>query len=157
MSEPADYASEFPVDGDPVLDRLLDAAVAVRAQAYAPYSRFAVGAALLTKNGRIHVGANVENASYPVGQCAEASAIGAMIAAGDRRILAVAVSGAPLDADPAALPPICTPCGACRQRLNEFSDPLVPLVIGDAGGVRLATTLGVLLPHAFGPDHLDGS
>lgn len=147
---------QSPTLDDPVLDRLLEAAVAMRAYAYAPYSGFAVGAALLTPDGRIHTGANVENAAYPVGQCAEASAIGAMIASGGHRIVAAAVSGGPIGAEPGVDDPICTPCGACRQRLNEFADPGVPVIIGDAGGIRMATTLGALLPHAFGPDHLDG-
>src|SRR5665811_976888 len=94
-------------------DDLLAAALAARARAYAPYSEYSVGAALRDEHGRIHAGANVENAAYPQGQCAEASAIGVLIAAGGRRITEALVV-----ADPAAGLP--SPCGACRQRLREF-------------------------------------
>ena len=94
-------------------DELLAAARAVRERAYAPYSRFAVGAAVLDEQGRIHAGCNVENAAYPQGWCAEASALAVMVAAGGRRVLAVAVCG--VAADPV------TPCGGCRQKLREFA------------------------------------
>lgn len=127
---------------------LMDAARAIRARAYAPYSRFFVGAALRDERGRIHVAANVENAAYPQGQCAEASAIGVMIAAGGRRILEVAVVGN--GGEPV------TPCGGCRQRLNEFAAKSTLLhCFGADGGPVLSVTLGELLPHSFGPDNLD--
>lgn len=125
---------------------LVAAAVAVRARAYAPYSGYAVGAAVRDEAGRIHVGANVENAAYPVGTCAEAGAIAAMIAAGGRRVLGVAVAGPP--------GPPCTPCGACRQRIREFAAADVPILVCDPGGVLASYTLEVLLPASFGPDHL---
>jgi len=128
------------------LDELFAAATAVRERAYVPYSRYRVGAALRDEAGRIHAGANVENAAYPQGQCAEASAIGIMIAAGGRRILEAVVIG--------AAGALCTPCGGCRQRLREFmaADGLVHC--GDPGGLRARFTLAELLPHAFGPEHL---
>ena len=93
-------------------ERLVAAAIAAMGQAYAPYSKFPVGAAILDEGGGIHSGANVENAAYPVGNCAEASAIAAMVMAGRGRINAIAVAGG----DGKML---CTPCGACRQRQDQ--------------------------------------
>lgn len=127
-------------------DALLAAALAVRAHAHAPYSGFAVGAALRDEQGRIHVGCNVENAAYPQGLCAEAVALGALVAAGGRRITAVAVV-----AD--ALAPV-TPCGGCRQKLREFASETTPVLCANTAGTTMPTTLGALLPHSFGPDHL---
>ena len=128
---------------------LRQAAEAARARAYAPYSTFAVGAAIRAASGTIYAGANVENAAYPVGTCAEAAAIAAMIGAGERRIVEVLVT-----ADGAA--PV-TPCGACRQRLREFAGPQTPIHAAGPGGVLASYTLDELLPHAFGPDHLGAS
>jgi cytidine deaminase len=125
---------------------LVAAARAARAQAYAPYSRFQVGAALLDAQGRIHAGCNVENAAYPQGQCAEATAIGQLVLAGGRRILAAAVVGV------AAAP--VTPCGGCRQRLREFAADDCPVWVADLQVVVARYTLGQLLPDSFGPDHL---
>ena len=122
-------------------------ALAIREHAYAPYSAYKVGAAIRGASGAIHVGANVENAAYPQGQCAEAAAIGAMIAAGETRIAEVAVIGAG--------DTLCTPCGGCRQKLREFAQPSDLIVIaGDSTGVRAHWTLEQLLPASFGPDHL---
>ena len=126
--------------------RLIEAARRVRERAYAPYSRFAVGAALLDEQGRIHAGANVENAAYPQGLCAEASAIAHLVAAGGRRICAVAVVGE-------AAEPV-TPCGGCRQKLREFAALEVPVLVADPSGLRARFTLGELLPASFGPAHL---
>ena len=127
-------------------DALIAAAAAVRENAYAPYSRLKVGAALRAEDGRIYVGANVENAAYPEGLCAEAAAIAAMVAAGARQIqaLAVAVEGA------APTPP----CGGCRQRIAEFAVPETPIHLAASGGARLSLTLGALLPGAFAARHL---
>lgn len=125
---------------------LFAAAEAVRARAYAPYSRFAVGAAILADDGRVYAGCNVENAAYPIGNCAEASAIAAMIAGGGRRIRRVYVTG------PGAVP--VTPCGGCRQRIREFADPDVVVISHGVDGAPLAQTLEQLLPHAFGPEYL---
>lgn len=133
------------------LDTLLAVAQTARTQAHAPYSRFAVGAALLDEQGRIHAGCNVENAAYPQGWCAEASAIAVMVAAGGRRIMAVAVSA---DAPP-GVPPV-PPCGGCRQKIREFAGDDCPiLVTGAAGGLRARFTLAQLLPFAFGPQYLN--
>jgi cytidine deaminase len=125
---------------------LLAAAAAVRAHAHAPYSRFAVGAAIRAEDGRIHVGANVENAAYPQGLCAEAAAIGAMVAAGARRIEAMAVL--------ADGPALCAPCGGCRQRIREFATPETVIHLCGPEGVRRSVTMGELLPLAFGPENL---
>jgi cytidine deaminase len=113
---------------------------------YAPYSKFAVGAALLDDQGRIHAGCNVENAAYPQGLCAEAVALGHLVLAGGRRIAAVAVVGD-------AAEPV-TPCGGCRQKLREFAADEVPVLVGDMTRLRARFTLGELLPASFGPEHL---
>ncbi|AWN50094.1 cytidine deaminase [Methylobacterium terrae] len=127
-------------------ETLLSAARAVQARAHAPYSRFRVGAALRDETGAVHAGCNVENAAYPVGTCAEAGAIAAMVAAGGRRIAAILVLG-----DGEAL---VTPCGACRQRIREFAGPDTPIHVAGPGGVRRTFTLDALLPASFGPDNL---
>ena len=129
------------------LTQLVQAAQAARAQAYAPYSKFQVGAAILDEHGRIHAGANVENAAYPQGLCAEASAIAHMVLAGGRHIQAVAVVGV-------AEQPV-TPCGGCRQKLREFAADGTPVLVADMSGLRARYTLGELLPASFGPEHLE--
>ena len=129
---------------------LIDAARDAMEKAYAPYSRFAVGAAIRGASGRVYAGANVENAAYPQGQCAESSAIGAMILGGDRAIREVVVMGGkPGDGQ------LCTPCGGCRQRLREFAAPDTPIHVCGPEGLRRTFTLAELLPHSFGPDNLD--
>ncbi len=125
---------------------LVQAARSVREHAHAPYSRFAVGAALLDEQGRIHAGCNVENAAYPVSQCAEASALGVLVSAGGRRVWAAAVVGV-------AAQPV-TPCGACRQRLAELGDAAMPLWVADLAAVQARYTLGELLPARFGAGQL---
>src|SRR5687768_15403367 len=132
----------------PVSDEdLFAAAEAVRKRAHAPYSNFHVGAALLADDGNIYSGCNVENAAYPIGNCAEASAIAAMIAGGGRRILKIYTTG------PGRAP--VTPCGGCRQRIREFAALDTPVIShGVDGGTPLKTTLGELLPHSFGPEYL---
>ncbi len=122
---------------------LLAAAMAARANAYAPYSKFTVGAAVRTDRGSIFAGANAENASFPVGTCAEAGAIAAMVAAGERVIVEALVVGAG--------EALVTPCGACRQRLREFGAPAMEVHIADPAGLRTSFTLDALLPFAFGP------
>ena len=128
------------------LQPMLDLARRVLANAHAPYSRFRVGACLRAASGRLYAGCNVENAAYPVGQCAEATAIGAMVAAGDRQIVEVVLL------TEGAQP--CSPCGRCRQQLAEFARPDTPVHLCGPEGVRVTTTLGALLPMAFGPDTL---
>jgi len=125
---------------------LIEAAIAAISKAYAPYSNFPVGAAVRGASGSIYAGCNVENAAYPQGCCAEASAISAMVMGGDTRIVEVAVAGRG-DA-------LVTPCGGCRQRLREFAaDDLVIHICGPKG-LRRTATLGELLPLSFGPDNL---
>lgn len=125
---------------------LFAAAEAVRARAYAPYSKFPVGAAILADDGNIYSGCNVENAAYPQGNCAEASAIAAMIAGGGKRIRRIYVTG------PGREP--VTPCGGCRQRIREFADQDVVVISHGVEGEPLAQTLAQLLPHSFGPEYL---
>jgi homotetrameric cytidine deaminase len=115
---------------------LLVAAAQAMQNAYAPYSQFKVGAAVRGHSGAIYAGANVENVAYPQGQCAEASALGVMVAAGETAITAVAVVAERLE--------VCPPCGGCRQRLSEFGDASTPVYLGPT-----TTTLGELLPGAF--------
>jgi cytidine deaminase len=125
---------------------LFQAAEAIRAKAYAPYSRFTVGAAILAEDGQIYSGCNIENAAYPVGNCAEASAIAAMIAGGARRITRIYVTG------PGTAP--VTPCGGCRQRIREFADLDITVISHGVDGQPLVATLEQLLPHSFGPEYL---
>ncbi len=125
---------------------LLGAARKVREHAYAPYSNFAVGAAVRSGGGAVFVGCNVENAAYPEGTCAEAGAIAAMIAAGEREIAEVAVI--------ADAPRPVPPCGGCRQKLAEFADPETPVTLATVEGAMLSTTVGALLPGAFAASDL---
>ncbi len=123
--------------------RLLDAAERAQRNAHAPYSHYRVGAAVLTDGGKIYAGCNVENASYGLTLCAERVAVGAALAAGARRIRAVAVVADGPDAP--------YPCGACRQVLAEFAKADAPVIVARRGQMRQAEqfTLGELLPHAF--------
>lgn len=123
---------------------LVGAAIAIRERAYAPYSNYPVGAALLMEDGAIVTGVNVENSSYGLTICAERTAVTTAITAGYRRILAVAVA-----TDNAG-----SPCGACRQVLTEFAGD-VPVYLVDGLGNGRDTTLYALLPDHFGPEHLD--
>ena len=128
------------------LTDLFHAAKAAQANAYAPYSRFKVGATLRTPSGALFSGCNVENAAYPQGSCAEAGAIAAMALAGERRIAEILVVG---DGEG-----LCTPCGGCRQRIREFADAATRIHVAGPEGVRRSFSLGELLPESFGPDHL---
>jgi homotetrameric cytidine deaminase len=136
---------------DSYSDQLLGAEALVAAareameRAHAPYSRFQVGAALRADDGSIHAGANVENAAYPQGQCAEASAIGVLVAAGRTAVLEAAVISSGEE--------ICVPCGGCRQRLREFM-PLDGRVHLCSAAERRTVTLEELLPLSFGPEFL---
>lgn len=123
------------------------AARAAMAHAYAPYSRFPVGAAIRTEDGRIFAGANIENASYPEGWCAETTAIGHMVmAGGSRQIAEIAVTAERMAR--------ITPCGGCRQRLAEFSSPATKLHLCDADGVVETLTMAQVLPLGFSGDTL---
>ena len=126
---------------------LENAARAVRENAYVPYSRFKVGAALRAPSGRIFAGCNVENVAYPEGTCAEAGAIAAMVAAGETEITEAYVI-----ADSAQPVP---PCGGCRQKLAEFARGDTRVTLATVDGATLSTTVAELLPGAFGADHMD--
>lgn len=125
---------------------LLRRATEVRERAYAPYSEFRVGAALLTATGRVFAGANVENASYGLSLCAERSAVAAAIAAGERDFVAMSIVAPGSRA--------ISPCGMCRQVLHELA-PSLPIRVHGADGGTLETTAEELLPHAFVPDDLE--
>lgn len=120
-------------------DKLIKAAREVRESAYAPYSNYRVGAAILAESGKIYAGCNFENASFGAGTCAERVALGAAIAAGERRFVAVACVGEG----------VITPCGICRQALSEFGDVTVYCAGADEGGEVREYKLSELLPHAF--------
>jgi homotetrameric cytidine deaminase len=144
--EATGYAELLRDAQDDAAEELLLAAADVMRNAHVPYSDFPVGAALRTPDGAIHTAANVENAAYPQGQCAEASAIGVMVAAGKTEIAEVAVVAEKLD--------ICPPCGGCRQRLSEFARPDTKVHLGRPGGPRRTYTMAELLPLGFGPEAL---
>ena len=126
-------------------EELVRVAALQRERAYAPYSRYKVGAAVRTKRNKIHAGANVENASYGLTVCAERAAVFTAVNAGDRELdaIAIVVAGEELP----------SPCGACRQVLHEFS-PGMRVVLATTAGKRRTTTLAELLPDAFGPDRI---
>ena len=126
---------------------LLSAATKVRENAYVPYSRFKVGAAILSVEGRVHVGCNVENVAFPEGTCAEAGAIAAMIAAGDTRIADIAV----IADSPEPVP--C--CGGCRQKIAEFADQNVRVNLYTTDGKSKSMTVAELLPGSFSAAHMD--
>lgn len=126
---------------------LLSAATKVRHNAYAPYSRFKVGAAIRAASGTIYSGCNVENVAYPEGTCAEAGAIAAMVAAGDTVIAEVLVI--------ADCPSPVPPCGGCRQKLAEFAAPDVRVTLCTTDGATKVMTVADLLPGSFSAAHLD--
>lgn len=131
------------------IDEMLSAARDAMDKAYVPYSHFRVGAVIKAASGKIYAGCNVENASYPVGSCAEQSAISAMIMGGDTLIEEIVVMGNGEH--------LVSPCGACRQRIREFSTPQTKIHICDKNGVRKTVALSELLPLSFGPENLSDS
>ena len=128
---------------------LVDVAASVRKNAYAPYSKFRVGAAVKTPSGQVHVGCNVENAAYPEGTCAEAGAIAAMVAAGETRISEVAVI--------ADSPDPVTPCGGCRQKIFEFAAPDATITMASVSGKVVTMAVADLLPGAFVKSQMDNT
>ena len=124
-------------------EQLLDAARTVREMAYCPHSEFKVGAAIIDENGNVHVGCNVENASYPQGSCAESGAISAMVAAGGQRIATIAVAGGGENTR------ACPPCGGCRQRIHEFSDKNTRIIFKDNDDEWHTFSMDDLLPSSF--------
>ncbi len=129
---------------------LLAAARAAQLKAYAPYSKYSVGASVLDDQGRIHAGCNVENAAYPEGVCAEAAALSAMVLAGSTHARAVLVVGNGGKTHSAWT----TPCGGCRQKLRELGAPDMPVQCANDTDLGPRYTLAQLLPESFGPDHL---
>lgn len=134
---------------DATLRRLLVAALAARQRAWAPYSKYQVGAAVLGDDGRVYAGCNVENGSFPAGICAERNAIGQAIARGARRIVAAAV------VTPSSPP--APPCGVCLQTFAEFADGSLPVLLANPGDEEVKLTLDELLPHRFGAGSLPQS
>ncbi|HWM19631.1 MAG TPA: cytidine deaminase [Ilumatobacteraceae bacterium] len=128
------------------VQELFDAALAVQANAHVPYSHFRVGAAVRSATGRVYVGCNVENAAYPQGLCAEASAIAAMVSAGDRELAVVLTV---CDGDM-----LSTCCGGCRQKIREFATPATVIHSAGPEGVRRSYSMEELLPDSFGPENL---
>ena len=127
-------------------ERLFEAAKKVRERAHVPYSKFKVGAALLSEDKKIIVGCNVENAAYPQSQCAEASAIGNLVSQGFNNIIEVVVIGSG--------DILASPCGGCRQRLREFASLDTPIHMCNIDGHLKTSTLAELLPDSFGPENL---
>lgn len=123
---------------------LFEAARAAMEFAYAPYSKFPVGAAIRAEDGKIYAGANIENISFPQGWCAEPTAISQMIMAGNRKIVEMAVIAEKL--------PLCPPCGGCRQKIAEFATAATPVYLCDETGVKRTMTMEELLPHGFSTD-----
>lgn len=124
---------------------LIERAIAIRDRAYAPYSKYHVGAALLSESGEIYEGVNVENAAYPSSMCAERTAVFQAVTTGERKFTAIAVASSNGG----------SPCGACRQVLSEFGTDLLVIVVDDQGNVLLESELSNLLPESFGPSDLN--
>lgn len=129
---------------DEMRDKLIETSLGARRWAYAPYSEYAVGAALLTSSGKIYDGVNIENAAYPTSMCAERVAVFKAVSEGETNFTAIAVASSNGG----------TPCGACRQVLSEFGLDTKVLVLDGDGKVRQETTVAELLPGAFGPQDL---
>ena len=115
-------------------------------KAYVPYSNYPVGALIITDKGNLYSGCNVENASYPLGNCAEASAIASMVMGGEKKINKIYVM---TKNDEGGIP-----CGGCRQRIREFSDSKTQIIMCSPDGIQNRMNLSELLPHSFGPEHL---
>ncbi len=133
------------------IDRLVSRALEMVPRAYAPYSRFQVGAAVLAESGKCYGGANVENASYPAGICAERNAIAQAVASGERKLTAIAICGG----KDGVIADYCPPCGICRQVMREFCDPeRFHVVVARSAADFKVYTLAQLLPESFGPTSL---
>ena len=129
---------------DELKQKLIETSLGVRRWAYAPYSKYHVGAALLTSSGKIYDGVNVENAAYPTSMCAERTAVFKAVSEGEKKFTAIAVASSNGG----------TPCGACRQVLSEFGLDTIVLVVDREGNIERETTVAELLPGAFGPEDL---
>ena len=129
---------------DELKQKLIETSLGVRRWAYAPYSKYHVGAALLTSSGKIYDGVNFENAAYPTSMCAERTAVFKAVSEGEKKFTAIAVASSNGG----------TPCGACRQVLSEFGLDTIVLVVNGEGNIERETTVAELLPGAFGPEDL---
>lgn len=127
-------------------NQLFTLAMQTRSQAYAPYSGFAVGAAIQSTSGKLYSGCNVENVSYPCGTCAEAGAIAAMLAGGDQKIEQILII--------ADSPELIAPCGACLQRIKEFAQPETTILLANMSGIQKKLTIEELLPFGFNNEEL---
>ncbi len=123
---------------------LFEAARSAMEKSHSPYSKFPVGAAIRADDGKVYLGANIENLSFPQGWCAEPTAIGAMIMGGGRQIRELAVIAEKL--------PLCTPCGGCRQKISEFASADTRVYLCDDQGIQKTVTMAELLPYAFETD-----
>ena len=132
--------------------RLADAALQARENAYCPYSGFAVGAALLTADGKLYTGVNIENAAFGPTNCAERTAFFTAVAAGERDFTAIAIAGGKAGEAPKDF---CAPCGVCRQVMREFCRDDFKIILAKPGAVKVYT-LKELLPESFSPDNLNG-
>lgn len=130
---------------------LFELAIGARGKSYAPYSEFTVGAALLCADGTVFTGCNIENASYPMGMCAERTAIFKAVSEGRRSFRMIAIAGGPAGSEELAC---CPPCGACRQVMREFAGPDFIILFSDGAGDYSERTLADLLPDDFGPEAL---
>lgn len=128
------------------LNTMLETAKKVMQHSYSPYSQYRVGACLKCEDDQLFSGTNVENAAYGLAICGEASAISAMASAGYRKIQEIVIIGSGAE--------LCTPCGACRQRINEFASPDTLVHLANADGIQKTLKVSELLPYAFGPDYL---
>ena len=131
-------------------EKLAQAAVDAKAASYSPYSNFQVGAALLTKDGKIYTGCNIESASYTPTNCAERTALFTAVAQGEREFAAIAIAGSPVG----KAPNYCYPCGVCRQMLKEFAKDDMAVIIAKTATDYRVHTFGELFPHGFGPEDL---
>lgn len=129
---------------DELRQKLIESSLSARHWAYAPYSNYPVGAALVTSSGKIYDGVNVENAAYPTSMCAERVAVFKAVSQGEKSIFAIAVASNNAG----------TPCGSCRQVLSEFGEEIIVLVVNSEGDVTQEMTIADLLPGAFGPEDL---
>ena len=127
-------------------ENYIEATKEAMSKAYVPYSNYPVGALIVTNNGNTYSGCNVENASYPLGNCAEASAIASMILGGEKKIKTIYIM---TKNDEGGIP-----CGGCRQRIREFSDENTQIMMCSPDGVQNRINLSELLPNSFGPEHL---
>ena len=129
---------------------LFEEAKKAREYSYSPYSHFAVGAALLTEDGKIYTGCNIENSSFSVTNCAERTALFKAVSEGERKFFAIAIAGAKVLNDGTKEEAFCPPCGVCRQALSEFCNEDLSVMIGKEDGTYMVTTLKELLPFKFG-------